>query len=431
MADTITDMGMADGMTKEKRRQYGTGSVYQRSSDGRWMGVIQAGWNANGTRRRITATASTEAECKRRLKAKQREIEAEGLPTAGVSKRATVKSWAETWLDLQQHKVRPKTWATTKSQINVWVVPTIGHKRLDTLTPGDVRSVAGAIRRAGRSSSTALRCQVVLTKMLADAVIEGHQIPQRVLMLDNPTVGVSDRDAIPLPDALAMLNIAAGQVGGSRWVAAFLQGMRQGECLGLCWEAVSGGTVDVSWQLQAIPYMHGCGRDGNKQKCGRRFGGDCPDRGLRVPDGYEYRQLDGNLCLVRPKTEKGQRVIPLVPWMVDALAAWRTVAPASPHGLVWPRLDGRPRTSAADREDWHQLQDDAGVQGPGRYYHLHEARHTTATLLLEVGVDPEVVKSVLGHSSIVTSRGYQHVSQTMARKAMEQIAEKLQLTSGE
>src|SRR6266702_2778040 len=109
----------------QRRRQDGTGSVFQRKSDGRWLGVIQAGWNANGTRRKITVSAATEAECKRRLKAKQREIDAEGLPTAGVSKRATVKSWAETWLDLEQHKLRPKSWATTKSLMNVWVVPTI------------------------------------------------------------------------------------------------------------------------------------------------------------------------------------------------------------------------------------------------------------------------------------------------------------------
>jgi integrase len=396
----------------EKRRQYGTGSVFQRSKDGRWLGVIQGiGWNANGTRRKITVTAGTEAECKRKLKKKQREIDASGIPSEDVSSRATVKSWAETWLDVQQHRVRPKTWLNNRSNLNVWIVPTIGHKRLDTLTPGDIRSVGTAIRKAGRTSSTALRCQVVLTKMLSDAVIEGHQIPQRVLMLDNPAASVSDRDAIPLPDALQMLSVAAGRQDGSRWVAAFLQGMRQGECLGLTWEAISDGAVDVSWQLQSLPYISG--RKG----------------ALRIPDGYEYRQLDGALCLVRPKTEKGQRIIPLVPWMADALTAWQLVAPASPHGLVWPRPDGRPQTSAADRGAWHELQDAAGVSGPGRRYALHEARHTTATLLLEVGVDPEVVKSVMGHSSIATSRGYQHVSQTMARKAMEQIADKLQLTA--
>jgi len=204
--------------------------------------------------------------------------------------------------------------------------------------------------------------------------------------------------------------------------------MRQGECLGLQWNLVDldGGSLDVSWQLQALNFAHGCG-----QTCGRRFGGDCPQRRHRVPDGYEYKVLDGALCLVRPKTERGQRIIPLVPWMADALRQWRLVAPVSPHGLVWPRIDGRPQTSKADKTAWHDLQAAAGVSAGDRPYYLHEARHTTATLLLEAGTDPEVVKAILGHSSIVTSRGYQHANQAMTRKALDGIAEKLQLTTGE
>jgi site-specific recombinase XerD len=63
----------------------------------------------------------------------------------------------------------------------------------------------------------------------------------------------------------------------------------------------------------------------------------------------------------------------------------------------------------------------------GRYYVPHEARHTTATLLLEAGVDHHVITAILGHSSIVTSRGYQHVRTQLASKALEQIAAQLQL----
>ena len=137
------------------------------------------------------------------------------------------------------------------------------------------------------------------------------------------------------------------------------------------------------------------------------------------------------LHLVRPKTGRGRRIIPLVPWMTEALIGWRHVAPASPYGLVWPRADGSPRRSSEDRAAWYELQDAAGVRSAaGRRYHLHEARHRTATLLLEAGVDPQVVTEILGHSSIVTSRGYQHVSTDLARKALNAAAERLSLTSG-
>jgi integrase len=413
-------------MAVKKRRQYRSGSVFQRASDGRWLGQIQAGYKASGGKRVITVSATTEAECKRRLVAKQQELAKSGLPSAGVSNRVSVKTWATEWLTNRQAQMRPKAWATDRSEVNKWIVPTIGHKHLASLTPADIRSVSRAIRDAGLTSSTALRAHIILTKMLKAAVLEGHQVPQRVLMVEAPAKSVSDRDAIALPDALAILKAATDLIDGSRWVAALLQGMRQGECIGLQWDLVDldAGSLDVSWQLQALNFAHGCG-----MTCGRRFGGDCPQRRHRVPDGYEYKILDGALCLVRPKTERGQRIIPLVPWMADALRQWKTVAPVSPHGLVWPRVDGRPQTSKADKLAWNALQEAAGVSATGRPWFLHEARHTTATLLLEGGTDPEVVKAILGHSSIVTSRGYMHASQAMTRKALDGIAEKLQLGS--
>ena len=69
--------------------------------------------------------------------------------------------------------------------------------------------------------------------------------------------GPRDRTALAVPEALAILTAAAELPHGSRWVAALLQGMRQGECLGLTWDAVDFDTeaLDVSWQLQALPYV--------------------------------------------------------------------------------------------------------------------------------------------------------------------------------
>jgi integrase len=86
--------------------------------------------------------------------------------------------------------------------------------------------------------------------------------------------------------------------------------------------------------------------------------------------------------------------------MGHALSAWREVAPDSRHDLVCPNRHGGP-----DLAEGKGLQAAAGVGHPsGRYYVLHEARNTTATLLLELGVDPRVVQAILGHSSITTSR---------------------------
>ncbi|GEL95402.1 tyrosine-type recombinase/integrase [Cellulomonas composti] len=418
-------------MAERRRRQYGTGSVYQRASDGRWIGTFQAGWTERGTRRVVTVSATTEAECKRRLTKRQREYEVDAGAVAGGHR--TVKSWCEAWLEVHATKARPKYYATDASAVRRWIVPTIGSKRLDTLTPGDVRSVGTAVRKAGRSTTTARYVHGVLIRALDAAAADGHSVSRLAREVAAPGKATHDRDAVPLGHALAILGAASQRPDGSRWAAAFLQGMRQGECLGLTWEAVDldRGLLDASWQLQALPYLD-------------RAAGT-----FRVPDGYEARRLVDAMHLVRPKSRSGWRVIPLVSWMGAALETWQRAEHVNPHGLVWPviewdttdptllaRMLGRPRSSGADRDAWYALQAAAKVaptderrhRDPARYL-LHEARHTTATLLLEHGVKEAVVIAIMGHSSITSTRGYQHVSQALARDALDGIAGALGLTA--
>lgn len=403
-----------------RKRQYGTGSVFKRASDDRWIGQLLVGVRPNGTNRYVTVSykakpgqtdASARAECSRRLDAKAKQIALTGLPAAGIG-RPTVRSWASVWLEHHTQRVKASTYSTDAGAVHRWIVPTIGTRRLEDLTPADVRAVTKAVTDAGRSTTTARHAQTVLGQMLRAAILEGHPVPQRVLLVEKPSHAVHDRDAIPLPDALALLAAAAERPDASRWVAALLQGMRQGECLGLTWPAVDldTGVVVVEWQLDTLPYLD-------------RAAGT-----FRVKPGQRVRHLEGAWHLTETKTAKGQRVIPLVPWMRAALAAWREVAPSSPHDLVWPRTDGRPRDEKDDRLEWRALQDAAGVRhASGRYYTVHEARHTTATLLLEAGVDDKVIEAILGHSSITTSKGYMHVSQTLARRALDDVATKLGL----
>lgn len=398
-------------MTARKRRQYGTGTLYQRASDGRWYGGVQAGWTPAGRRRVITRSGKDEAEVKRKLAALQREIARNGLPTMGAG-RTTVKAWADVWLRQAQRRLRPNAYATTASAVNLWIVPTIGHRPLASLTPGDVRAVAEEIRKAGRKPSTALRAHAELISLLRAAMLEGHEVPPRVLLVDRPGINVNDRRAMSAVEAVRILEVAAQLPHASRWVAALLQGMRQGEALGLTWEAVDRrpGVLDVSWQLQALPYID------------RRRRG----LGFRIPDNFEARQLTGRMHLTRPKTRAGWRVIPVVPWMARSLERWREIAPESPHDLVWPAFDGRPADAKDDLEEWKALQATAGVSHPaGRYYVGHEARHTAVTLLLEAGVEREVIEAIVGHARLVDA--YVHAPAERLAEGLGRVARILEL----
>jgi integrase len=390
-------------VTPPKRRPRGTGGLSYRASDGMWIGRVDFGWTPQGTRDRRTVSSRKKTEAARRLRELLRQRDA-GETAEGGHARATVRSWAGEWLPMHAAKVRPSTYTTDSGAVRKWIVPTLGHRRLADLTPADMRALRTAILGAGRSTTTALHAHKLLVKMLKDAIVEGLTVPPRVLLAPPPTKAANDRTSIPVDQALAILQVALARPDAPRWVAAILQGMRQGETLGLTWPCVDldTATVDVSWQLQRLPGDHA------------------------TPDGWEARHLIGKMWLTRPKTSAGQRIIPLVPWMHAALASARDVWAPNPWGLVWVNDKGQPIRAEADRAAWHAIQAEAGVAHPsGRPWHLHECRHTTATMLLQLGVDRAVIEAILGQAVLVES--YLHVGQAEARRALEAVADRLNL----
>lgn len=388
------------------QRPKGTGSIYQRGTDGLYVARVEAGWTPQGTRRRITVSSKSKAEALRKLRELQRKIAAGDTP-AVASARLTVQAWSKTWLPMHATRVRPTTFVTDRGAVRKWIVPTLGHRRLADLTPADLRALREAITGAGRSTTTALHAHKILVKMLKDAVIEGHDVPQRVREAPKPTKAANDRAAIPLDHALKILKVATARDDAPRWVASLLQGMRQGEALGLTWDRVAldvpEPVVDVSWQLQWL------------------------EVGGQRPDGWEERHLTGRAYLTRPKTAAGQRVIPLVPWMQAALRLAREQWTPNPWGLVWT-ADGQPIKDEDDRQAWHAIQAEAKVKHPsGRPWHGHEMRHTTATLLLQRGIDRKVIEQILGQAVLVES--YLHVGREQTARALADVADTLGLGS--
>jgi integrase len=403
-------------MTPPKRREYGEGSVYQRKSDGLWVGTVEAGWTASGARRRVTVSGKTETIALRKLRDKRREIERDG--NTGVSQRATVKSWAEQWLPIIERNLAPSSYTATASAVNRWIVPTIGHRRFNMLTPADVRAVAEAQRKAvderhpnGRSSSTQARTHSALMSLLKAAQQEGYPVPPRVLAVAAPAIAINDRTDIPVDEAVQLITTAEAlpEQPTARWLMGLLEGTRQAETLGLRWSDLDfeQEMISVSWQLKPLPYR--VARDRSS--------------GFRVPDRYEAMRLRNAYHLVRPKSDAGWRVLPMLEWVKAALLAWRDIAPASPHDLVFPDTDGQPLSYKVDDRRWYALQEAAKVHHPaGRPYTIHETRHTTGQLLLEAGVDPVLVVAILGHANIKTSRTYQRAKVAALRAALDQAA---------
>ncbi|SBN64411.1 Phage integrase family protein [Curtobacterium sp. 9128] len=404
-----------------RTRGKGEGAVYRVPADRTlpleyWTASIELP-GRDGKRRRKVVRSKDKATVLKQLRALQRDLERSGdLPTASV----TLGAWMKLWYDeIAVHRLAPKTAAGYKSAIRQHIIPAIGNVRLDKLEPKHVRDLNRAIRAKGRGASTALQAHRILGVALRDAEREGRVTRNVTTLLDAPRRAHVTLVTLDAAAGVRILERAAREDVrmGSRWAAALLTGARQGELLGLEVDRVT-DRLDLSWQLQRLTWSHGCNpRDPEQPRCGRKRGTDCPDRFLRAPEDHEHRHLTGGLWLSRPKSRAGWRDIPLVE-PLRSIIERRLIASASepnPHGLLWTAerkrtpyvvtlrpLDGSPIDPAKDNYAWHALLTSVGV----RDARLHDARHTTATLLYEANVPEPIIMEILGQSTLSVTRGY-------------------------
>jgi integrase len=122
----------------------------------------------------------------------------------------------------------------------------------------------------------------------------------------------------------------------------------------------------------------------------------------------------------RPKSEAGERTIPLPPMVVNALREWKLVCPKGELDLAFPNGAGRVEDSSnIVQRAWIPTQLAAGVttrHGQAKYPGLHALRHFYASWCINRRVDGglelplKLVQSRLGHASIqMTADRYGHL----------------------
>ena len=137
-------------------RGKGEGSVYM-DSQGRWTAAVALPPDpVTGRRRRKYVRARTRAEAVRRMRQVQLEVARAGdVPTG---RTLSVAGWLERWLERDVAPVRkPSTTGDYRSAVRVHIVPAIGRRRLDRLTPDDIRAVHRAVLGGGASTTTAAK----------------------------------------------------------------------------------------------------------------------------------------------------------------------------------------------------------------------------------------------------------------------------------
>ena len=384
-------------------RRSGDGTLFK-DSRGLWTARIELPRAPDNTRRQKTIRSKSRKTAMDKLKALRAELDAHGDV---ITTTPTVRDYMTHWLDnTAADRLRPRTLDTYRGYVNRWIIPAIGRVKVHDLTPRHVEQVQklcregyGEGKHAAKPISSTTRLQVhrILAVALRDAVRAGH-------LRFNP----ADRDHVEAPrkrhyeaqvltgaQTRALLESVAEHPRAARWALALFTGMRQGECLGVERSAVDleRGLITARWQVQ---------------------------KPRQTPhESIPQRELGGGYWLLPPKTQGSFRVVPIIDPLHAALSKHiETMPPATDtHDLLFRRSNGLPVDQKTDRAEWKAILEAAGLP----QVRLHDARHGVATLLLEAGVDIHVIQTILGHSSVLVTKGYAHVNTSLARDGLERM----------
>ena len=119
---------------------------------------------------------------------------------------------------------------------------------------------------------------------------------------------------------------------------------------------------------------------------------DCVDfdrKLIRVHQRADFRGTMGH-----PKSEAGNRDVPLAPMVLNLLRQWRLACPKTEAGLVFPAKRGGVIGHTEVWRIWNQLLEAIGL--PRLRYRLYDLRHVAASLFIEQGMQPKKIKTIIG-----------------------------------
>jgi integrase len=320
-----------------------------------------------------------------------------------VSEKLTLEQYLrDRWLPIQESRVRPSTFSAYRRNIELHVVPALGKRPLDQLSPEDVDLFYAGLLKNGRKKrpgekgpakglapKSVHNIHVMLNKALSDAARKGTVVRNVVALADPPSLAAHKRPEIKaweIDQLVRFLDAIASHRLAPAFEFAANTGMRRGEVLGVRWR-----DIDLDAALVSV-------------------------RQALVSVAYKVSISD-------VKTGMSRRTIDIEADLVQVLRDWWKVrteerggVEPTPDDLVFVKADG----TSPHPDIFSQLFDRTVAKIDVLKISLHDLRHTHATLLLKSAVPVKVVSERLGHANVAfTMNVYQHVLPGMQAAAAE------------
>lgn len=374
--------------SERKRVANGQGSINQRA-DGRYKMDVSLGRDpVTGKAIRKSVYGWTEKEAL--AKAQKLQVEA----NEGIYKepsKLTIKEWCEIWLKEYTGHLSDGTLKLYKGDVNNYITPRLGRYKLVALNRGMAQQFVNSITeqplRPGKpvSNKTVENIHGTLSRLLNQAVEIDYIKVNPASRCKLPRVEEIEARAMTRQEIAAFLQ----QVQGHRFETAYLlslyTGLRQGEVIGLPWDAVDldAYTITVKQQLRLVK------GEGYK---------------LMPPKGNKIRTVPvGELALDVLRRQKRAQA----EWRLRAGAVWQD------SGYVFTNEIGEHIKRQTLYK--HYKGEVEAMGSPDLKF--HSLRHTYATTAMQARVDPESIKEAMGHySSSFTLDRYGHAMQDVQKE---------------
>lgn len=362
----------------------------------KWAVVVDVGLDDNGRRRQKWHSGfTTRGDAEKAL------TELLGKLNAGTyvePTRHSVGKYLREWLPAIKSTVRPGTWRSYKTNLDVHVIPRIGQLPLKQLGALQLNALYAELLTSGRhdgkgglSPRTVRYTHTILHRALRDAVRWGLLSRNPADLADPPKHRTPEMRVWSATELRTFLAHIREDRNYALWLLLATTGMRRGEALGLRWE-------DVDFDNARAAIRQTLNSAGSK------------------------------LSFSTPKTAKSRRSVTLDPATVAALRAHRKrqfeqrMAWGGGYhelDLVFCREDGSPLRPDSITRRFGALSKAAGVP----VIRVHDLRHTYATIALTAGTHPKVVAERLGHATIaITLDTYSHVIPSLEEEAATRVA---------
>lgn len=382
------------------RRGNGEGSLYQRKSDGKWVGSVSL---HDGTRKVIYGKTRKEVADKLHelLHRQQR-----GMLLATSTQ--TVAHFLTDWLEhTHKQRVRPRTYERYKEALELHILPALGHYQLQKLSAQQVQAFYAREMARGLAPATIRYYHSVLHNALEMAV-KWDLVARNVCdLVEPPRKQRFEMQPLTLEQSQRLLQTLRGHRWEALYTLALATGLRRGEILGLKWQDIdmTAGKLQVQRILSRI---------------------------LAHPaePGHTHVYVEAE-----PKTQRSRRSIEIAPFALSALQHHQEKQMAAKqqageqwqnHDYVFCTAEGKHLNPNHVVDDLKRLLKKAGLPN----IRFHDLRHSVASLLFAMEVHPKIVQELLGHSNIsMTMDIYSHMLPGMQQEAVKKLDQALKHTA--